>query len=222
MVSRDDLVSWGSEGLVTAARLYKDDKNALFKTYAFQKVFYSILNGSRANNFNAFKIRVLAAAARRFDPIEQKLGRVMSVKEKLEFIKDKIDDKCEAALLRSAVRDHTQGIREIMVGTPPRETLSDFFTALIESNDLLEGIDNLTPEQSAVANQIATKVWAEVYKLPAKERLTIRLIYLRGYDLRQIADVFGVCMATCSLWKQSALKRLRRRHKDFYQEIKNG
>lgn len=94
-IERDDLISWGTDGLLQAIERFDPDKGYAFTSYSFPRIRGAILDNIKAlddvSRNDRVRYKVISQAS---DKLEQELGRVPTTSElaeKLRIEPDEID-----------------------------------------------------------------------------------------------------------------------------------
>lgn len=201
-VPKDELIGYGSLGLVKAVRDYNPDKGTAFGSYAYQRIRGAIADGLRAvDPLSRGDRRLVNAANSAWAKLAQDLGReptFVEVAELLEADGDALDRACKAETPYST--DHVQ-LHDSDAGEPITllETLRD---------------PEPTPEEYAMREETADELARHVARLPAPERLAVAMSAdgATGAEIGQVLDV------TASRVSQLYTKGLKRLHGALEQE----
>jgi RNA polymerase sigma factor for flagellar operon FliA len=188
-VDRDELVSWGSLGLLSAARSWDATRGVPFIPYARARIAWSISDGMRRVDPMARDARDLLEAARRLEPrLAQKLKRWPSRREvaaELEVDEGRLDTVAIHGLATIAVdededRDVEQRRRQVPF--------------VLDRHD-----EDFGP---------SAEVGAALQHLTGPERSVI--IYRYWYEMRnpEIGEVFGLTQGRISQIHQRGLRKL--------------
>lgn len=189
-----DLVSYGREGLLDAARRFDPGRGVPFRGYANFRVRGAIIDGIRAmshlprrthEKLSAF------AAANRFSEgaAEDTLGAPSP----------------EAAEAARQLDEHLAGMAAAMaVGLVARVAWGD------EGEQLaVFGGDN--PEEAVARAQLFDAIQAAIHELPEQEEILVRRHYLEGERFDHVAGELGLSKSWASRLHTRAMLRLSKR-----------
>lgn len=195
----EDMVSYGVQGLIEAWYAFDPDKGAKFSTYALPRIRGSILDAIRATH-----------------PLPRSLQKFGSDLE-----------KATAALHASLDRAPTRDELAAQMGVDP----SDFMVSLRTSNVRVVSLDsiaenaangnseklwemadddpNIDPDSVAEETMVRAKLAEAVELLPARERMIVRLYYMKSQSLKSIGATLGISESRASQLRHRAIRRLR-------------
>ena len=192
-LSREDLISAGTIGLVKAARDYDSSKDAEFKTYAYIRIRGAVIDEMRSWSFTPSSVKKQFQQAREVSRrILDKEGFLPSDEElagKLGIGLDKMYKMFETArakhfLSLSRMDDDSPMLGQMLAG------------------------DYSQPEESLEQAELVANLSAAIGKLPDKERQIIVLYYHKELTMKQIAEVLKVTESRISQLHAGALFRL--------------
>ena len=192
-LSREDLISAGTIGLVKAARDYDSSRDAEFKTYAYIRIRGAVIDEMRSWSFTPSSVKKQFQQAREVSRrILDKEGFLPSDEElagKLGIGLDKMYKMFETArakhfLSLSRMDDDSPMLGQMLAG------------------------DYSQPEESLEQAELIANLSAAIGKLPDKERQIIVLYYHKELTMKQIAEVLKVTESRISQLHAGALFRL--------------
>jgi RNA polymerase sigma factor for flagellar operon FliA len=201
-VDIDDLISYGTLGLIDAIEKFNPNLNVKFETYAIARVKGSMLDGLRALDWVPHSLRQKARELERvYAKVESTLGRAAT-------------DEEIAIELGVAVPNLQQLITDI--GRTNIVSLDDLWGesdggGTVRALDLIED-ENAENPQINVEFADRKRMLAEaIGKLPERERLMVTLYYYEGLTVKEIAAIMGVSQSRISQLHSKAILRLRGR-----------
>jgi RNA polymerase sigma factor FliA len=198
----DDLVSYGTFGLIDAINKYDPDRGIKFKTYAMTRIRGAIFDELRSIDWIPRSIRQAAKKIEQaIAELENKLGRTVE------------DDEIAHELGISM--DEFQSVLTKVSGTSML-SLNDIWFLGDDSDELsiletLEAPDNMNPDVLIEKEEIKDYIVDAIKKLPDKERKVIVLYYYEDLTLKEIGQVLDVTESRVSQLHTKAIMRLRGR-----------
>ncbi len=177
----EDLVSYGTIGLIGALSRFDASRGILFKTYADHRIRGAILDGLRTMNW-------LSRAACRQKKIYAHLGGLPSNDERY---------------LRAR---HHPPLREIACRGVELELLQKISE---ESGTLHITELAVTPSAVYEHKELSVRLGRAVSYLPKRERQLLQLYYGEELTMRQIAEILNIRQSRVSQLHAAAIKRLR-------------
>jgi RNA polymerase sigma factor for flagellar operon FliA len=195
----EDMVSYGVQGLIEAWRAFDPNKGAKFSTYALPRIRGSILDAIRATHplprslqkFGSDLEKATAALHSTLNraPTREEIAKYMGL-EGVDFM----------ASLR------TSNVRVISL-----DSLADT-AANGNSEKLWEMADNdpnIDPDYVAEETMVRAKLAEAVDLLPERERMIVRLYYMKSQSLKSIGLALGISESRASQLRHRAIRRLR-------------
>ncbi len=198
----DDLVSYGTFGLIDAINKYDPDRGIKFKTYAMTRIRGAIFDELRSIDWIPRSIRQQAKKIEQaIAELENKLGRT-------------VEDE-EIARELGISSDEFQNVLSKVSGTSML-SLNDIWFLGDDSDELsiletLEAPDNMNPDVLIEKEEIKDFIVDAIKKLPDKERKVIVLYYYEDLTLKEIGQVLDVTESRVSQLHTKAIMRLRGR-----------
>ena len=192
-LSREDLVSAGTIGLVKAARDFDPSKDAEFKTYAYIRVRGAVIDELRGWSFAPPAIKKLIDQARDIsERAVNESGRPPSDDElasEMGIDSDKMYQVFETARAR-----HFLSINGMDEESP---ALGQFLAS-----------DSKSPDSSMEQGELKKHLVEAIQELPEKHRQIILLYYHRQLTMKQISEVMDVTESRISQLHAAALFKL--------------
>jgi RNA polymerase sigma factor for flagellar operon FliA len=203
-VDREDLISCGIVGLISAVARYQPERGVKFDTYATTVVWGHVMDELRRQDWAPRSVREKCRRLERtMADLEARLGRVPEEQEMAEALSLSVDEYHRMLSAASAVA--LTSLEDILAGgdvAAPRETVP-------ENPDTLDD-----PEAIAQRGELHRLLARAIDTLPERERLLIALYYHEELTLREIGTILGVTESrVCQIHTQAVLRlraRLRR------------
>ncbi|MDH5717816.1 MAG: RNA polymerase sigma factor WhiG [Spirochaetia bacterium] len=201
-VEFDDLVSYGTFGLLDAIEKYDPKKEVKFKTYAMTRVRGAIFDELRTIDWIPRSVRQKAKQVEKIIiELENKLGRTVEDEE----IAQELDISLEEfhTLVSKISGTSLVSLNDIWHGNDDSDELS--FLETIESPA------NLNPDIMVEREETKEIIMEAIKKLPDKEKKVIVLYYYEDLTLKEIGEVLEVTESRVSQLHTKAIMRLRGR-----------
>lgn len=201
-VEYDDLVSYGTFGLLDAIEKFDPGKEVKFKTYAMTRIRGSIFDELRTIDWIPRSIRQKAKQIEKIIvELENKLGRT-------------VEDEEIAAELDVSVEEFHNLVSKIS-GTS-LVSLNDIWQGNEDSDELsfietIESPSNMNPDIMVEREEIKDLIVASIKKLPDREKKVVVLYYYEDLTLKEIGEVLEVTESRVSQLHTKAIMRLRGR-----------
>lgn len=199
-VEFDDLVSYGSFGLLDAIEKFDPDRDIKFKTYAMTRIRGSIFDELRSIDWIPRSIR-------------QKAKQVEETIARLENDMGHTVDDDDIAREMGIPVEELQTLLTKISGTSII-SLNDIWY-LGDDNDevsfmeTLESPQNLHPDALIEKEEIKSVIVKAIAELPDKEKKVIVLYYYEDLTLKEIGEVLEVTESRISQLHTKAIMRLR-------------
>lgn len=195
----DDLVSYGTFGLIEALDRFDPDRGLQFSTYAVNRIRGAMIDGLRSMDWAPRRVRrearQLTNAADDLNVHLEREPTTAEVAEKLEQPVEKV-----VAMMSEAVL--AQGAVSLDVPVPINEEGRD--TTL---GDQLAGIDD--PEEATVVDDLGRMLAAGLSRLCLRDRAVIALHYLEDLSFSDMSRLLGVTESRIFQIHSRAMKALR-------------
>lgn len=199
-VEFDDLVSYGSFGLLDAIEKFDPDRDIKFKTYTMTRIRGAIFDELRSIDWIPRSIRQKAKQVEEtIATLENKLGHT-------------VDDEDIAKEMNLSL-DELHTLLTKISGTS-MISLNDIWY-LGDDNDevsfmeTLESPQNLNPDTLIEKEEIKGVIVEAIKHLPDKEKKVIVLYYYEDLTLKEIGEVLEVTESRISQLHTKAIMRLR-------------
>jgi len=200
-LSKEDLVSAGTIGLVKAARDFDPARDASFKTYAYIRIRGAVLDELRGWSFTPATVKKHIDRAQQLAAqIIQQTGKAPSdaeLAEKLGIGLDKMYKMFEDARRRHFLSIHG---------------LSDEGPVL---GSMLAATGTKWPGHRLEQAELVAELTKQIGRLPTKQRRVIVLYYNEELTMKQIAGVLKITESRVSQLHASALFKLSVRLRQF-------
>lgn len=190
-LSREDLVSAGTIGLVKAAHDYDPSKDAEFKTYAYIRIRGAVIDELRQWSFTP------PSLSRQFEQVQEASARLLEEKgqpptdeelaEEVQMPLDKLYQLLETARARHFLSIHG---------------LDDETPAL---GECLADSGEPEPSHRLEREELVEQLAQAIQDLPKKQRRVIVLYYHKELTMKQIAEVLGITESRVSQLHAAAL-----------------
>ena len=193
-LSKDDLVSAGTIGLVKAARDFKPDKDAEFKTYAYIRVRGAVIDELRSWSFTPTSLKKQFNLAQQLlEEMTEQMGQAPSdeqLAEALGMTTEKMYQMFENARARHFMSIHG---------------LNDESPALGAS---LAATGTEAPSDRMEFEELKGKLARAIADLPDKQRRIVVLYYQQDLTMKEIAEVLEVTESRVSQLHASSMFKL--------------
>ncbi len=197
----DELVSYGTLGLISALDSFDTSRGLAFSTYAVPRIRGAILDELRRQDHVPRSVRrKMRAMASARETLSQQNGRQASDHEVAEFLG--MDDATMCRWTASATQAGQLSIEESLT---------------TEDGELAGGFDELSTAGSVTIEDEMTRdqeirIMTEALKeLKAQERHVLVLYYHEELKMHEVASVLGVTESRVSQIRTRALAKLRER-----------
>jgi len=195
----DDLVSYGTIGLIQAVDRFDAERGVNFQAYALSRIRGSILDALRATDLIPRGMRARASMIERAtDSLSPELGRLPTRAElqRETGLTDQEYDRAAAATQTKVV-----SLEMLAEGDPDNDP------------ERVERLQLASPDEPAIATMLRRErheaLAAGVAALPERDRMVLSLYYSEELSLREIAAVLDVSESRVNQIKMRAIDRLR-------------
>jgi RNA polymerase sigma factor for flagellar operon FliA len=195
----EDMVSYGVQGLIEAWYAFDPNKGAKFSTYALPRIRGSILDAIRATH-------PLPRSLQKFGSDLEKATAALHVTLNRAPTRDEL-----ATYMGVAPKDFMASLRTSNVRVVSLDSLADT-AANGASEKLWEMADedpNIDPDAVAEETMVRAKLAEAVALLPERERMIVRLYYMKSQSLKSIGEELGISESRASQLRHRAIRRLR-------------
>lgn len=192
-VDPEDLISAGTLGLVRAARAYKPDRHANFKTYAYIRVRGAVIDELRSRSFASTGVyRQIRQARQAYQTLLAESGQPPTDEAIAE--RSGLSLKAYFRTLEEARRQHFLSIHGLDDEAP---CLANLIPA-----------ETSSPDHQAQKAEMIRHLTTAIQELPERDRRVIVLYYQRDLTMKEVADTLGVTESRVSQVHAGALFRL--------------
>ena len=199
-VEFEDLVSYGSFGLLDAIEKFDPEREIKFKTYAMTRIRGAVFDELRSIDWIPRSIRQKAKQVEEtISMLENKLGHT-------------VDDEDIAKEMNLSVDDLNSLLTKIS-GTS-MISLNDIWYLGEDNGEMsfietIESSANLNPDSLIEKEEVKGIVIEAIQNLPEKEKKVIVLYYYEDLTLKEIGEVLDVTESRISQMHTKAIMRLR-------------
>ena len=211
-VPTEDLISWGTLGLLDAMRKFDADREASFSTYAQYRIKGTILDYLRRCDWLPRSMRQRAheidSAVTR---LEGELGRA-PVNEEI------------AAELGLSLEDYNRTTTDLSTQAPIATGDLSFGRGeeMLSGDDVLSDASESGPMKKTLRKERVEILADAIEKLPEKERIVVSCYYFEGLTMREMAEVLSLTEGRISQLHSQAMGRMRGLLADCREEIRLG
>lgn len=199
-VEFDDLVSYGSFGLLDAIEKFDPNRDIKFKTYAMTRIRGAIFDELRSMDWIPRSIRQKA----------RQIEEVISVLE--NRLGHTVEDE-DIAREMGISTDELQTLLTQISGTSIVSLNDVWFMGddndQVSFIDTIESPENLNPDNLIEREEIKSVIVEAIKQLPDKEKKVIVLYYYEDLTLKEIGEVLEVTESRISQLHTKAIMRLR-------------
>lgn len=199
-VEFDDLVSYGSFGLLDAIEKFDPDRNIKFKTYAMTRIRGAIFDELRSIDWIPRSIRQKAKQVEEtISMLENKLGHTVEDEDIAKEMNMSVDEL--NTLLTKISGTSMISLNDIWYLGDDNDEVSFMET--------LESPQNLNPDTLIEKEEVKAVIVEAIKHLPDKEKKVIVLYYYEDLTLKEIGEVLEVTESRISQLHTKAIMRLR-------------
>lgn len=208
-VNKDDLISVGIIGLISALRKFDETRNVPFATYARLRIRGAVLDELRSRDDVPRSARNKAAKLEEaFAALQGKLRRHPTDEEVSDFLGMSVDEYYK-------LLDEARGV--CILST---DNLCPNYCEKYGTYDVLEKIDQNNPFSVLAHNELKEILKHAIDSLPKKEKLVLQLYYYEELTLKEIGIVMKLSESRiCQIHSQVILKLKsilkKKRHDEF-------
>ncbi|MCK9224287.1 MAG: FliA/WhiG family RNA polymerase sigma factor [Candidatus Muirbacterium halophilum] len=208
-VEFDDLVSYGTFGLMDAISKFDPSKNVKFKTYAGVRIHGAIIDCLREQNWVPRSVVQKSKELERAkSTLNSRLSREANDEELAEEMGITIQD----------LRKTYSEIRRSQV-TSTDDIFFDDDNRNSTRGDFIEDKTVSNPLEVAEKSEIKELLVDAISSLSEREKLVISLYYFEELTLKEIGKVLSVSDSRVSQLHTKAVNRLKEKLKNFKEEI---
>lgn len=196
-IAQEDLVSYGTMGLMEAVERYDVSRGLKFETYAVTRIRGAIIDQLRFQDWVPRGVRKRSKdVADTMARMEEKLGRAPTEDELAE----------EMGISKAKLKTILAESNNLMISLD--ESRGDDSSGGGSSlMDLVEDKNSPDPQAELEANELRRRLAEAIGKLPEREKLLIALYYHENMTLKEIGEVISVSESrVCQLHAQAILR----------------
>jgi len=195
----EDMISYGVQGLIEAWFAFDSTKGAKFSTYALPRIRGSILDAIRATH-------PLPRSLQKFGSDLEKATAALYVKLGRAPTRDEL-----AEYMGIEARDFMQSLRTSNVRVVSLQSLSESSSSGNDEKmwEMADDDPNIDPDAVAEEDMVRAMLADAVEALPDRERMIVRLYYMKAQSLKSIGDALGISESRASQLRHRAIRRLR-------------
>lgn len=199
LVSREDIVGYGTIGLMQAIDRYDPSRGVTFQTYAMQRIRWAIIDALRSMNplsrADTAKVRTMEQAIDRLTQQKQRHPTEAELADELGVAQEEVERTLATSTMAFVSLERP-------VGSDPSEGNS--------LRDLLED-DNADEPGDVCERKELRRLLAEgIRQLPESSRVVLSLCYVEELTPQEVAEVLGVSRSRVYQLRDRAVKQLRR------------
>lgn len=197
----DEMINQGIIGLIECIDRFDPDKGVKFSTYAYTRVWGSIIDYVRKQDWLPRQIRKTSIE---INKAEEKLSK----KLKREPTREEM-----AKELKISVKEYDKYLYETS-----NESLASFETLLeipIQVNSLMSYDDSYDPESQVGQKELYKVMGDAIDSLNNQERTVLSLYYYEGLTMREIGEIMGVREQRIGQVNKKLLSKLREKLSEY-------
>lgn len=201
LVEKDELISYGIEGLIDAIEKFDYHRQIKFETYATTRIKGAMIDGLRSMDWVPVSVRQKGKELERaYAALESRLGRAATDKE----VADELGVSGEqlAVMLKEVAATTIISLDDFIPGDDGEEKKKRILDSLEDNT----GHDALNMVELAERKEVLSK---SISRLPQKEKTVIYLYYYEELTLKEIGAVLELSESRISQLHTKAILRLR-------------
>ena len=211
-VAAEDLISWGTLGLLDAMRKFDADREASFSTYAQYRIKGTILDYLRRCDWLPRSMR------QRAHEIDAAVGRLVG-----ELGRSPVAEEI-AAELGLSLQEYNRTTTDLSTQAPIATGDLSFGRGeeMLCGDDVLSDASEAGPMKKVLRKERVAILAEAIEKLPEKERIVVSCYYFEGLTMREMAEVLSLTEGRISQLHSQAMGRMRGLLADCREEIRLG
>jgi RNA polymerase sigma factor for flagellar operon FliA len=199
-VEFDDLVSYGTFGLLDAIEKFDPEQNVKFKTYAVVRIRGAIFDELRSTDWVPRSVRQkIREVEEAISSLEAQLGRPVSDQEIAGYLK--IDENEFVKMMVKISGTSVLSLNEVWFSGDENDKVS--------IQDSIEGPEALKPDVEIERKEIQRIVFDVINQLPEKEKKIIILYHYEDLTLKEIGQVLDITESRVSQLHSKAMLRIK-------------
>lgn len=200
-IAPEDLISYGTMGLMEAVERFDPERGLKFETYAVTRIRGSIIDQLRFQDWIPRGVRRRSKElSQTMQKMEEELGRAPTdeeLAERLGISRQKLQTMLSESQNLMLSLDDTYG--------------SDNSGSSMTLLDMVEDRNSPDPQGEFEAGELRKRLAAAIASLPEREKLLIALYYHENMTLREIGEIICVSESRACQLHAQAILRLRSR-----------
>ncbi|HEX3011077.1 MAG TPA: FliA/WhiG family RNA polymerase sigma factor [Syntrophomonadaceae bacterium] len=201
VVEKDELVSYGIEGLIDAIEKFDPQRNIKFETYAITRIRGAMIDGLRAMDWVPVSVRQKSKELEKvYAQLEYRLGRAATDSEVADELGISLENL--ASMLKEVAAATIVSLDDFLPGDEGEEKKKRIIDMLDDdkSSDALEMVE---------FSEVKQILSSSISRLPEKEKTVIYFYYYEGLTLKEIGAVLNLSESRISQLHTKAILRLR-------------
>jgi RNA polymerase sigma factor for flagellar operon FliA len=196
-IAHEDLVSYGTMGLMEAVERYDLSRGLKFETYAVTRIRGAIIDQLRFQDWVPRGVRKRS----------KNLGEAMARLEEKNGRPPNEDELCqELGVTKARLKTMVAESNNLLISLDEHRG-SDDSSGTGSLMDLVEDMNSPDPEADMEAVELKKRLANAIGKLPEREKLLIALYYHENMTLKEIGEVINVSESrVCQLHAQAILR----------------
>jgi RNA polymerase sigma factor for flagellar operon FliA len=198
-IATEDLISYGTMGLMEAVERFDPERGLKFETYAVTRIRGSIIDQLRFQDWIPRGVRRRSKElVQTIQKMEEELGRQPTdeeLAERMGISKQKL----------SVMLSESQNLMLSLDDTFGNDSSGSNMTLL----DMVEDKNSPDPQGEFEAGELRKRLAQAIASLPEREKLLIALYYHENMTLREIGDIISVSESRACQLHAQAILRLR-------------
>lgn len=200
-IATEDLISYGTMGLMEAVERFDPERGLKFETYAVTRIRGSIIDQLRFQDWIPRGVRRRSKElSQTMQKMEEELGRAPTdeeLAERLGISRQKLQ----------VMLSETQNLMLSLDDTYGNDSSGSSMTLL----DMVEDRNSPDPQGEFEAGELRKRLATAIASLPEREKLLIALYYHENMTLREIGEIICVSESRACQLHAQAILRLRSR-----------
>ncbi len=198
-ISKDDLKSFGFNGLLDAIEKFDLERGLQFETYASWRIKGAIIDGLRQNDWIPRSVRDKARKIEEaYAKLEQKYLRSVTDEEVCSYL------EIEQEELNKVISEAS-----LSFFTSIDEPIYDEEEHQIGRYNMIKNVNAESPEETIHQQFIKERLIQVIDQLPEKEKIVVSLFYYEELNLTEIAEMLKLSTSRISQLHSKAILRLK-------------
>jgi len=199
LINSEDILSYGTIGLIQAVARFAPAQGVKFETYAIRRIRGSIIDAIRSlHPLSRDTNRRGREIEHAYDQLIQSIGRMPEDREVAEYLGLTLDE------FRRQLQESSTTI--VSLDTPLGDTGDEDRTSLV---DQIVDEDEVGVSDQVERRDLKKRLVKAIQNLPERDRTLISLYYYEELTLKEISEVLGVSTSRVSQLHAAAVFKLR-------------